>query len=122
MNKIICKSPLVSIVMSVYKPDLPLLKKSINSILSQTYKNIEVIIVNDGMDSQSEQFLENVVERKTNTFLIKNETNLGLTKSLNIAINSAKGILIARNDADDVSNPHRIEKQVEFFISTLLIL
>ena len=60
-------------------------------------------------------FLKKLIQDKKNFFIYKNPKNLGLTKSLNIGISKSKGELIARNDADDISDKQRIEKQVNYF-------
>ena len=106
---------LVSVVMSLFNPDKPLLKKSIESLSSQSYTNIEIIIIDDGMNADDIFFLKNLIEGKENFFVYKNIKNIGLTKSLNIAISKSNGELIARNDADDISDKNRIEKQVNYF-------
>lgn len=106
---------LVSIVMGLYNPNKKLLRKSISAILNQSYKNIEIIIIDDGMNEEDSLFLKNLTINKENFFIYKNAKNLGLTKSLNIAISKSNGDYIARNDADDVSNKYRIEKQVNYF-------
>lgn len=106
---------LVSVVMSLFNPDKPLLKKSIESLSSQSYTNIEIIIIDDGMNAEDIFFLKSLIEGKENFFVYKNIKNIGLTKSLNIAISKSNGELIARNDADDISDKNRIEKQVNYF-------
>ena len=106
---------LVSIVMSLYKPDKELLKKSIEAISDQSYSKIETIIIDDGLSNEENLFLKKLIKDKKNFFIYKNSKNLGLTKSLNIGISKSKGDLIARNDADDISDKQRIEKQVNYF-------
>ena len=106
---------LVSVVMSLFNPDKPLLKKSIESLSNQSYANIEIIIIDDGMNAEDIFFLKSLIEGKENFFVYKNIKNIGLTKSLNIAISKSNGELIARNDADDISDKNRIEKQVNYF-------
>ena len=106
---------LVSIVMSLYKPDKELLRKSIEAISDQSYSKIETIIIDDGLSNEENLFLKKLIQDKKNFFIYKNPKNLGLTKSLNIGISKSKGELIARNDADDISDKQRIEKQVNYF-------
>ena len=115
MEDLISDKPLVSIVVSIYKPDIELLKKSLNSLINQTYSNIEIILIEDGLKSIEKNFLRDFLANCTNIKYIENETNLGLTKSLNKGIKKAKGELIARQDSDDISYPSRIEKQVNRF-------
>ena len=108
MNK---EQPLVSFVISVYNQENFIIK-SLNSILAQTYKNIEIRVIDDcSTDSTYSKLLE--FEKKyKNVFLYKNKKNVGLTRSLNYLISQSKGDLIARQDSDDLSSPKRIEKQV----------
>ena len=104
------KSPLVSVVMSVFNGDKYLID-SINSILNQSYKEFEFIIINDGSTDGTSQILNEYAKKDSRVSII-NHMNMGLTKSLNIGVGLAKGELIARQDADDISLPIRLEKQV----------
>ena len=107
--------------MSVYN-GMPYLKDAVKSILSQTYKNFEFIIVDDASTDNSWNYLKSLKDRRIK--LIKNKKNLGLASSLNIALGqvfdreshteSARGDYIARMDADDISLPKRFEEQVNF--------
>lgn len=107
------KKPLVSIILSIYN-DEKFIKKSINSILNQTYKNIEIIIINDGSTDKTQKILKVFEKNYKNIYLINNKKNIGLTKSLNIGIKKSKGKYIARQDCDDISYAKRISKQVAF--------
>ena len=107
---------LVSVVMSVYNSEQTI-KKSIESILNQTYKNIELIIIEDGSSDET-RFICKEYERKyENVFVYSNNKNIGLTRSLNIGINKSKGAFIARQDSDDFSELHRIKTQMEVMLS-----
>ena len=97
--------------MSVYNNE-DTVKSSIESILSQSYKNIELIITDDCSSDRSLSIIKNYLDDK-NVKLIENSENKGLTKSLNTMIKVASGELIARQDADDISLDKRIEVQVE---------
>ena len=105
------KKPLVSIILSIYN-DEKFIKKSINCLLNQTYKNIEIIIINDGSTDKSQKILKVFEKNYKNIYLINNKKNIGLTKSLNIGIKKSKGKYIARQDCDDISYAERISKQV----------
>ncbi len=105
------KAPLVSVVMSVYNSQ-ETLATAIESILSQTFKDFEFIIINDGSVDHTQDIL-NSYATKDNRIKIIDQANKGLTKSLNIGILNAKGKYIARQDDDDVSLPQRFEKQIE---------
>lgn len=104
--------PKISVVMSVYNAE-NYLKKSIESILKQSYKNFEFIIVNDGSDDNSLEIIKYYMLFDNRIILI-NQKNKGLTKSLNIGIERAAGEYIARQDADDISMPGRFELFLKF--------
>lgn len=103
----------ISIIMSVFNEER-YLEESIKSILNQTYKDFEFIIVDDGSFDRTPEILKNWAKRDPRIKTITNEKNIGLTKSLNKAIKMAQGQYIARQDADDISLPQRLEKQIEF--------
>lgn len=106
---------LVSVIMSTYNETREELQKSIESILRQTYKNIEFIIVVDNPQNESiKKIVNNYKNLDFRIKVINNNVNLGLAASLNKAVNLAKGEFIARMDADDISSIDRIEKQIEF--------
>jgi glycosyltransferase involved in cell wall biosynthesis len=105
------KSPLVSVVMPVRNAG-NFLTEAITSILNQTYKNIELIIVNDASTDTTSKILSLLKDKRVRIF--KNKKRLGVTATANIAISKARGIFIARMDGDDIANPKRIEKQVKF--------
>ena len=105
--------PKISVIMSVRngEADLP---KSIDSILSQTFEDFEFIICNDGSTDGTEQVLEYYQQRDSRIVIIKNDQSKGLAYSLNKCIDSAKCDILARQDADDMSEPNRFEKQYSF--------
>ena len=104
--------PVVSILMSVYKEDNALLNKCIQSILTQTYSNFEFIIVDDGASAENISLIKSFHDLRIK--LIRNPKNIGLTKSLNVAIKNSKGNYIARIDSDDFSHEERLSKQIDF--------
>lgn len=101
--------PQITVLMSVYNGQR-YLKKSIESILNQTCTDFEFIIFNDGSTDSTSEILNQFDDPRI--VIISNPNNIGLTKSLNIGLRLAKGELIARMDADDISLPHRFEKQI----------
>lgn len=105
--------PIVSIVMSVYNSQ-KYLQKSISSILKQTFKDFEFVIINDASTDGSATILTNYSTKDERVKIITNKERLGLTKSLNIAIVNSKGKYIARMDADDIALPERLIKQVSY--------
>lgn len=97
--------------MSVYNGE-KYLREAIESILNQTFRDFEFIIVNDGSTDKTEDILDECAKKDSRIRIIKNEKNIGLTKSLNKAIRAAKGKYIARMDADDISLPERLKAQM----------
>lgn len=104
--------PTVSVIMSVYN-GLPYLHEAIESILSQTFRDFEFIIINDGSMDGTGDVLEQYAITDKRIFLV-HQKNMGLTLSLNKGLSFAQGMYIARQDADDISLPHRIQMQVSF--------
>lgn len=106
---------LVSVLMSVYNEPIDYIEKSVNSILRQTYRNFEFIIV---VDNPSNDFLCEYLKRieveHDNVHIEINDKNMGLVKSLNKGLSFCNGRYIARMDADDISDKNRIEEQVFF--------
>lgn len=105
-------TPLVSVIMSVYRTNNQFLRESIESILNQTYKNFEFIIIDDNTTAENINIIKSYNDNRVK--LIHNRHNIGLTKSLNKGIQLAKGKYIARMDADDISELDRFEKQVAY--------
>ena len=102
----------LSVVMSVYNGET-YLAESIESILRQTYKNFEFIIINDGSTDSSAEIIDTFAASDDRIVVI-HQTNSGLTRSLNAGIKNARGEYIARQDADDESFPHRFTRQMEY--------
>jgi glycosyltransferase involved in cell wall biosynthesis len=108
-------SPLVSVVMSVFVEPEKWLRNAIDSILTQTYSNLEFLIINDNYERMlNKRVLDEYAHTDKRIRIITNQSNQGLTKSLNKGISIAQGKYIARMDADDFSLPNRIERQVAF--------
>ena len=116
MDKIISENNtlLVSVLMCVYNGD-KYLAAAIDSILSQTYSNFEFVIIDDGSTDESYNVISTFIDPRIR--LIKNEINKGLIASLNMGLLVAKGKLIARMDADDISYPQRLQTQIDFLAS-----
>jgi len=106
-------APTVSVLMSVYNGTC-FLRESIESILAQSFEDFEFVIVDDGSTDRSWDVLSAYAEEDPRILLTRNNENIGLTRSLNKALALACGEYIARQDADDVSLPNRLEKQVFF--------
>lgn len=107
--------PKISVIMSVYSERVDWIRKSIDSILNQTYSDFEFIIVNDKPNrEENAQLLEEYAACDSRIKVLTNEENIGLTKSLNKAFALAEGEFIARMDADDMALPERFKIQLEF--------
>ncbi len=88
------------------------LRRAVDSILTQTFRDFEFIIVNDGSDDGTAQILSEYSKADSRVRVIE-QANQGLTRSLVTASEMARGVYLARQDADDVSLPDRLQKQVE---------
>ena len=109
--------PELSVIMSVYKENLDYIRLAIVSILEQSEINFEFIIILDCPERNDvEKLIMNFHDSRL--ILLKNKKNLGLAKSLNIALDHAKGIYIARMDADDIAKKDRFEKQIKLLKNT----
>jgi len=110
-NGINMKDSKVTVLMSVYNGE-KYLREAIDSILNQTFRDFEFLIINDGSTDRTMEILRSYHDRRIK--IINNERNMGLTKSLNKGLKMARGEYIARMDADDISMPDRLKKQVDF--------
>lgn len=106
--------PLLSVVMAVYNSE-KFLRKSIESVLAQTYRNFEFIIVNDGSVDMSENIIQEYAGKDNRIVYLRNEKNLGQSETRNKAIRFSKGEYIVIVDSDDICLHDRFEKQVYFF-------
>lgn len=102
--------PLVSVIIPVFNEEEDIFKLSVNSIIQQDYKNIEIIIIDDFSD-KNYNFLNNL---KDNIKLIRNNKNMGIGYCLNKALSVCKGKYIVRHDSDDISLRMRISTQINF--------
>jgi len=105
--------PAVSVIMSVHNDDA-YLEQSIRSIINQSLKDLEFIIVDDASTDNSLEIIQQYATIDHRIKLLKNKRRIGLTRSLNKAIEYAKAKYIARQDADDISLPKRLEIQLAF--------
>lgn len=104
-------SPKISVLLPVYNAE-DYLKEAILSVLNQTFKDFELIILNDGSTDKSENIIQTFTDSRIH--YVANETNLGLIKTLNKGIALSRGKYIARMDADDICSTNRFEKQFSF--------
>ena len=110
--------PEVSVVMSVYNGER-YVGEAIESILDQTFRAFEFVIIDDASTDNSREFLVEYAARDDRIVLLRNEKNMGLAKSLNRGLRVARGQFIARQDADDVSLPDRLAIQVGYLRNKL---
>lgn len=103
-------TPKVSVLMSVYNSML-YLEQSVQSILDQTFRDFEFIIINDGSTDGTQKILETFADPRIQ---IVTQPNTGLTKALNRGLKLCRGEFMARMDADDISMPERLERQLVF--------
>ncbi len=108
------KKPTVSVVMPTYNR-MDLLPRAIESILNQTYKDFEFIIVDDGSTDDSINLIKSYQAKDKRIKLIQNKTNRGIAYSRNRGMDAARGKYLAIMDSDDYSVPHRLEKSIHFF-------
>lgn len=108
--------PVVSIIMGVFyrRESIAYLQRAVNSLLSQTYGNFELLISDDGSTQEAVEYLNMCARQDPRILLIRGVRNTSLPAKLNACLTVAKGNYIARMDDDDFSHPDRIEKQVAF--------
>ena len=107
----ILKKPKISVVMTVYNAE-KFIKLSINSILHQSFKNFELIIVDDCSSDLSKRVIKDYSDKRIKNFFLKN--HIGRTPALNYGLKKAKGEFIAILDADDLSHKDRLKIQYKF--------
>ncbi len=103
--------PLVTVLMAVYN-DAAFVAESVSSILRQSLKDFEFLIIDDGSTDGTKGILARLADERSR--VIHNERNIGLTASLNRGLDAARGCYVARMDGDDVAEPQRLEKQAAF--------
>jgi glycosyltransferase involved in cell wall biosynthesis len=103
--------PKVTVLMAVYNGER-YLREAVDSILCQTFQDFQFLIINDGSTDSSRDLILSYDDARI--MLVDSEHNVGQTRSLNRGLELAAGELIARQDADDISEPERLAKQVAF--------
>ncbi|MGE4442608.1 MAG: glycosyltransferase [Desulfomicrobium sp.] len=107
--------PNISVIMPVYNADR-FLRQAVESILFQSFSNFEFIIIDDCSTDQTCYILNDYKKKDDRIKIFKNNQNLGVAKSLNFALNLATANYVARMDADDISEPQRLEEQYNFMV------
>jgi len=105
--------PLVSVLMTVYNGER-FLSATVASILDQTYRNIELLVLDDGSEDGTWPILANFAARDERICLLRHDQNRGVPLAMNRLFGLAKGTYVNRHDADDLSHPQRYAKQVQF--------
>lgn len=106
----IATSPQISVVLPVYNGS-PYLESAVSSILAQSFKNLELIIIDDGSTDNSAAILDSFDDPRIRVF---HQANQGLASTLNRGISLARGAYVARQDQDDLSDPNRLALQVAY--------
>lgn len=113
--------PLISVIMSVWNGER-YLRQAVDSILNQSLKDFEFIVIDDASTDNTAEILRAYAEQDPRFRIIHNEKNLGLGENLAHAVDLAKGEFVARMDADDISMPERLKVQSDFLLNQPEIL
>ncbi len=108
-------NPLISVVMSVYRLPIKWLAESVESILNQTFKDFEfVILLDDPDNAEVDHVLSKYSDSDSRIRYFKNDHNLGIANSLNKLLKLTRGKYIAQMNHDDIAFPHRLQAQLQF--------
>ncbi|MGL6284411.1 MAG: glycosyltransferase family 2 protein, partial [Microcoleaceae cyanobacterium] len=114
ISHLINNLPLVSVIIPAYNAE-NFIARTLESVISQTYQNIEVLVINDGSQDQTVNIIESFAQKDSRIILLE-QTNSGVAIARNLGITQAKGELIAPIDADDIWYAENLEKQVNCMI------
>ncbi|MBW4636270.1 MAG: glycosyltransferase family 2 protein [Iphinoe sp. HA4291-MV1] len=103
--------PLVSVIIPAYNAEA-FISRTLQSIISQTYGNIEILVVDDGSRDKTVEIVESFAQKDSRIILLK-QSNSGVASARNLAIENSRGEYIAPIDADDIWYPQKLEKQVQ---------
>lgn len=112
-SKISNNLPLISVIIPAYNA-AAFIETTLNSVINQTYTNIEVIVVDDGSQDETSKIVQSIVQKDDRVSLL-HQPNSGVAAARNLAIKYAQGEFIAPIDADDIWYPQNLEKQVQCF-------
>jgi glycosyltransferase involved in cell wall biosynthesis len=104
-------SPLVSVIVAAYNAE-SFIKQTLDSVLNQTYRNIEVLVVDDGSEDRTAEIVAAIVQKSQRVILLQ-QSNKGVASARNLAIQNSRGAYIAPIDADDIWEHQKLEKQVQ---------
>ncbi len=108
--------PLVSVIIPAYNAE-NFIERTLESVRAQTYKNIEILVVDDGSQDRTDEIVKFVAQKEPRLILLK-QANAGVAAARNLAIQKAKGEFIAPIDADDIWYPQNLEKQIQCFMQS----
>ena len=106
---------LVSVIIPYYKK-IDFIKKTLNSVLDQTFQDFEIILIYDDVNLDDLKFIEDLIKSNPKVKLIQNKKNLGAGLSRNLGIKNSSGKIIAFLDSDDCWKSDRLEKQLNFMM------
>ena len=106
---------LVSVIMPYFKK-IFYIKSAIKSVINQSYKNLELIIIYDDKEHEDLIKIKKIIKKNRKIKLIINKKNLGAGISRNIGIKKSSGKYIAFIDADDIWSKKKLEKQINFIV------
>ncbi|WNB18070.1 glycosyltransferase family 2 protein [Marivirga arenosa] len=109
---------LISVIVPVFNASR-FIKESINSIQNQSFKNLEILICDDCSIDNSWEIVKDLSNFDQRIKLYKNQENIGYLRTINFLVSVASGKYLAFQDADDVSHPERLKKQINFFKKNL---
>ena len=108
--------PLVSVIIPAYNAEA-FIEKTLNSVLSQTYQNLEVLVVDDGSHDRTPEMIKSIAQQDQRVIML-HQKNAGVAAARNLGIEKSQGEFIAPIDADDIWYPENIEKQVQCFLES----
>lgn len=108
--------PLISVILPVFNGE-KYIDEAVRSVLAQTFTNFELIAINDGSTDSTLEILGRL-QSEDERIIVVNRANKGLVETLNEGIAVAKGVWLARMDADDISVSHRFERQLQWLQET----
>ena len=112
-NNIMINNPKISVLMPAYNTE-KYISEAIESILNQTFKDFEFIIIDDGSTDRTWDIIQEYEKKDDRIVALRNVKNLGIPTNRNKLVSMAKGKYIVWQDSDDISLPYRIEKQYNF--------
>jgi glycosyltransferase involved in cell wall biosynthesis len=116
VDKIVSNLPLVSVIIPAYNAEV-FIARTLQSVISQTYKNLQILVVDDGSQDKTAEIVESFLKQDSRVILLQ-QPNAGVALARNLGIAESSGEFIAPIDADDIWYPQKIEKQVECFLKS----